>query len=181
MALLRGAMDYRRLNSITHCDMYPLPRIDATLDSLAGCKYFTTLDLASGYWQVALEEADKEKTSFSTHQGHFEYNVMPFGLTNAPAIFQRLMKCGLTNKQCLINLDDIIIFSSSFPEHLQCLRNTFMALRQAHLQLKLSKCSFAHNEVCYLGHIVSAAEVKPNPRKVNAVSEYPVPTSVNNS
>ena len=130
---------------------------------------------------MALEEADKEKTAFSTHQGHFNFIVMPFGFTNAPATFQRLMEralAGLTNEQCLIYLDDIIIFSSSFPEHLQGLRNTFMALRQAHLQLKLSKCSFTHNEVCYLGHIVSAAGVKPNPRKVKAVSEYPVPTSV---
>ena len=136
-------VDHCWLNSITHV-MHPLPRIDATLDSLAGCKYFTTLDLASGYWQVALEEVDKEKTAFSTPQGHFEFNVMPFGLTNAPATFQRLMECalaGLNNDQCLIYLDDIIIFSSSFPEHLQRLRNTFLVLRQAHLQLKLPKCS----------------------------------------
>ena len=88
-------VDYRRLNSITHLDPYPLPRIDATLDSLAVCKDFTTLDLASGYWQVALEKADKEKTAFSTHQGHFEIIVMPFGLTNAPATFQRRMECAL--------------------------------------------------------------------------------------
>ena len=101
---------------------YPLPRIDATLNSLVGCKYFTTLDLASGYWQVALEESDKEKTAFSTSQGHYEFNVMPFGLTNPPATFQRLMECalaGLTNEKCLIYLDDIIVFSSTFSDHLK--------------------------------------------------------------
>ena len=84
-------VDYHKLNSVTHRDAYPLPRIDATFESLSGCKYLTTLDLASGFWQVALEESDKEKTAFSTPQGHFEFNVMPFGLTNAPATFQRLM------------------------------------------------------------------------------------------
>ena len=177
----RFCVDYRKLNLVTHCDAYPLPRIDATSDSLAGCKYFTTLDLASGYWQVALEEADMEKTAFSTPQGHFEFNVMPFGLTNTPATFQRLMECalsGLTNEQCLIYLDDIIIFSSSFKEHLHCLRNVFVALQGAHLQLKLSKCNFACSLVHYLGHVVSVEGVQPDPRKVEAVSQHPVPTTI---
>jgi len=88
----RFCIDYRKLNSVTHCDAYPLPRIDATLDSLAGCRYFTTLDLAAGYWQDRLEEVDKEKTGFSTLQGHLEFNVMPFGLTNVPATFWHLME-----------------------------------------------------------------------------------------
>ena len=86
-------VDYRKLNSMTHCDAYPLPRIDTTLDSLCDCSLFTTLDLASGYWQVEVAESDKEKTAFFTPQGHFEFNVMPFGLTNIPATFQRLMEC----------------------------------------------------------------------------------------
>ena len=175
-------VDYRKLNLVTHRDAYPLPRTDATLDSFAGCKYFTTLDLASGYWQVTLEESDKEKTAFSTLQGHYEFNVMPFGLTNAPATFQRFMECalaGLTNEQCLIYLDDIIVFSSSFVEHLQRLRNIFVALRQARLQLKLSKCTFASTTVYYLGHVVSATGVKPDPHKIEAVSQYPaVPTNI---
>ena len=177
----RFCIDYRKLNSVTHRDAYPLPRIDATLDSLTGCQYFTTLDLAAGYWQVGLEEGDKEKTAFTTRQGHFEFNVMPFGLTNAPATFQRLMECtlaGLTHEQCLIYLDDIIVFSSSFPTHLERLRNVFTALRQANLQLKLSKCSFGQKEVQYLGHIVSATGIKPDPRKIEAVSCYPAPGSV---
>jgi len=177
----RFRIDYRKLNSVTHHDAYPLPRIDATLDSLARCKYFSTLDLASGYWQVAVEESDKEKTAFSTPQGNSEFNVMPFGLTNAPATFQRLMECvlsDLTFEQRLIYLDDIIVFSTTFDEHLQRRGQVFLALRAAHLQLKLSKCSFMQKEVVYLGHIVSADGVKPDPRKVSAVSDSPSPSSI---
>ena len=177
----RFCIDYHKLNAATHRDAYPLPRIEATLDSLKGCRYFTTLDLAAEYWQVGLEEDDKEKTAFSTLQGHFEFSVMPFGLTNAPATFQRLMECtlaGLTHEQCLIYLDDIIVFSSSFSIHLECLRNVFTALPQAKLQLKLSKCSFGQTQVQYLGHIVSATGIKPDPRKIEVVSCYPVPQNV---
>ena len=110
----RFCIDYHKLNAVTCHDAYPLPRIDATLDSLAGATYFTTQDQASGYWQVAVEEQDKETTAFSTAEGHLEFNVMPFGLTNTPATFQRLMECvlaGLVGEQCLIYLDNIIVFS----------------------------------------------------------------------
>ena len=132
----RFCIDYWKLNAVTHGDAYPLPRIDSTIDSLAGSCYFTTLDLAAGYWQVGLEEGNKEKTAFSTTLGHFEFNVMPFGLTNAPAMFQRLMECtlaGLTQEQCLIYLDDIIVFSSSFSTHLERLENVLTALQHANL------------------------------------------------
>jgi len=167
------------LNLATHRDAYPLPRIDATLDSLTGYRYFATLDLASGYWQVAVEESDKEKTAFSTMNGHFKFNVMPFGLTNAPTTFQRLMECvlaGLTYEQCVIYLDDVIVFSATFDEHLLRFHNVLAALREAHLQLKLFKCSFACTEVTYLRHVVSAKGVIPDPQKVAAVLQFPQPT-----
>ena len=151
---------------MTHQDAYPLPRIDATLESLAGSTLFTTLDLASGYWQVEIEEDNKEKTAFSTEKGHFEFKVMPFGLTNAPATFQRLMECilaGLTGEQCLIYIDDIIVFSASFPEHLERLTNVFLKLQDAGLKLKTEKCKFVQKAVKYLGHVVSAEGICPDP------------------
>ena len=137
--------------------------------------------MAAGYWQVEVEEEDKEKTAFSTTKGHYEFNKMPFGLTNAPATFQRLMECvlaGLTDEQCLIYIDDIIIFSQTFENHLQRLTNVFQRLRNSHLKLKPSKCQFAQAEVDYLGHIVSAQGVRTDPRKTKAIMEYPVPSNM---
>ena len=101
------------LSKTTKKDAYPLPRIDDTLHALAGAKMFSTLDLASGYWQVELDPDDREKTAFVTHQELYEFNVMPFGLCNAPSTFQPLMEFLLTGLQwsiCLIYLDDVIIF-----------------------------------------------------------------------
>ena len=163
---------------MTRQDAYPLPRIDATLDVLAGAQYFTTLDLASGYWQVELEEENKEKTAFSTPFGHYEFNVMPFGLTNAPPTFQRLMDCvlaGLSPEQCLIYLDDIIVFSQTFQGHLQRLSNVLQQLRKAGLKLRVCKCHYAGTEVHFLGHVVSAAGISPDTEKIRAVSDFPVP------
>ena len=162
--------------SITRSLMLLLTKTHIHCPESTGSSYFTTLDLASGYWQVEVEERD---TAFSTTSGHYEFNVMPFGLTNAPATFQRLMECvlaGLRGKQCLIYLDDIIVFSGSFPEHLKRLGNVFSALRGAGLKLKPSKCYFAQKEVDYLVHVVSATGVSPDKAKIAAVSSYPVPT-----
>ena len=177
----RFCVDYRKLNAVTRKDSYPLPRIDDALDALSGSKFFTTLDLQSGYHQVAMHPHSMDKTAFISHAGLYEYNVMSFGLTNAPSTFQRLMSRVVHNlewKICLIYIDDIIIFSSSFDEHLQRLRLVFDRLRQANLKLKPSKCHFARSSVRFLGFIVSSSGVSPDPDKISAVKTFPIPTNV---
>jgi hypothetical protein len=174
----RFCIDYRALNKITKRDVYPLPRIDDALDSLGSAKFFTTLDLPSGFWQVPMDEADREKTAFITRFGQFMFNRMPFGLTNAPATFQRLMDAvltGLTWKLCLVYIDDIIIFSPSFNQHLSDLQEVFDRLRNANLSIKLSKCRFCSPEVEYLGHIVTKDGVRTDPKKVDAVAKMAAP------
>merc|ERR1712044_80222 len=140
---LRYCIDYRKLNAVTRKDSYPLPRIDDSLDSLGKAKYFSTLDLASGYWQIGLTEQAKQKSAFCTTSGLYQFRVMPFGLTNAPATFQRLMErvlAGLQWQVCLVYIDDIIIFSETVEQHLEQLQTVFERLQQACLKLKPRKC-----------------------------------------
>ena len=138
----RFCVDYRRLNAVTKMNVYPLPCIDDSLDLLAGNKYFRTLDLASGYWQVRLEESDREKTAFTNHSGLYEFVVMPFGLCNAPATFQRLMENilhGLVGKICLVYINDILVMGTTLEEHLENLRAVLTHLHQSGPRLKPSK------------------------------------------
>lgn len=179
---IRFCIDYRKLNLRTIKDAYAIPRIEDTLHLLAGSRHFSTLDLKAGYWQVELKEEDKCKTAFQVGTlGFYECNRMPFGLCNAPATFQRLMeRCmgDLNLRECLIYLDDIIIFSETFDAHLDRLEAVFDRLRQHNLKLKPSKCEFFKTEVTYLGHIVSADGIKTDPGKINAIKDWPVPHSV---
>ena len=176
---LRFCIDYRRLNAATRKDVYPLPRIDDILDTLGRVKYFTSLDLASGYWQVGLEEESRQKSAFTTHCGLYEFTRMPFGLCNAPATFQRLMQrvlAGLEWDSCFVYIDDVFVVASTFEEHLERLREVFERLRHASLRLKPKKCLLLRDEVPYLGHVVSCAGIKPDPAKIKQVRLYPVPT-----
>lgn len=174
----RIVVDYRKLNEKTVADKYPLPNIDDLLDKLGRCQYFTTLDLASGFHQIEVDEESIPKTAFSSDSGHWEFLRMPFGLRNAPATFQRTMDNvlrGLINVNCLVYLDDIIIFSTSLTEHLANIRKVFNRLRQFNLKLQLDKSEFLQKEVAYLGHIITPEGIKPNPSKIRAIKKFPIP------
>ena len=153
----RCCVDYRRLNLVTVKDAYPLPRIDDTLDMLAGKRWFSTLDLASGHWQVFLSPEARCKIAFTTHSGLFQFKVMPFGLCNAPATFERLMDQvlqGLRWFRCLVYLDDIISFGTTVEDALDNLTLRFERLRTYGLQLKLTNCHLFQTSVPFLGHVV---------------------------
>ena len=176
----RFCVDYRKINEVTRKDAYPIPRIDETLDTLAGATLFSTLDLRSGYWQVEMDPKDREKTAFCTPEGLFEFNVMPFGLCNAPATFQRLMDsilAGLHWRSCLVYIDDIVVIGKSFDEHLYNLQQVLERLRQAGLKLQPHKCKILQAQVTYLGHVVSAQGVSPDPEKTSKIKSWPIPQS----
>ncbi|KRZ50518.1 Retrovirus-related Pol polyprotein from transposon 17.6, partial [Trichinella nativa] len=177
----RFCVDYRQLNNLTRKDAHPLPRIDDTLDALAGAQWFSTLDLASGYWQVEVEPQDREKTAFTTPLGLYQFKVMPFGLCNAPATFQRLMEIalrGLVGSDCLVYLDDVIVFGKTAEEHTARLREVFRRLREVGLKVKPEKCRLMKRRVAYLGHIISEKGIATDPSKTSAVREWPTPTCV---
>lgn len=176
----RFCVDYRALNKHTVKDSFPLPRIDESLDYLAGAKYFCTLDLAAGYWQVPLDEDAKLKSAFVVPGGLFQFEVMPFGLCNAPSTFERLMEAifrGLQWKTLLIYLDDVIVFGSTVEEVIERLEAVLVRLRDAKLKLKPKKCHLFQTEVLYLGHVVSSNGISTDPAKTDSVRNWPTPTN----
>ena len=177
----RLCVDYRRLNALTVKDKFPLPVIDEFMDELAGSKWFISLDMRSGFHQIRMKEANQYKTAFQTHHGHFEYKVMPYGVTGGPATFQRVMNWVLAPllRVCVIVfIDDILIYSKSWEQHLEHVAAVFQLLQEHQFRIKLSKCSFAKQELPYLGHIISAHGVATDPGKIKIVQNWPVPSSV---
>lgn len=172
----RFCVDYHALNAITVKDAYPIPIIAELLDELKGARFFTKLDLRSGYHQVRMFHADIDKMAFRTHDGLCEFLVMPFGLCNAPATFQALMNDVLRPILCpfvLVFFDNILIFSSSWAEHLGHIRTILDVLHQHQLLVKRSKCAFGAESISYLGHVLSADGVAMDPAKVQAVADWP--------
>jgi transposase InsO family protein len=179
---LRFCIDYRKLNEVTRKDAYPLPRIEDNLDALSGARWFTTLDLLSGFWQVEMAPEDKPKTAFTVGRGGlYQFKRMPFGLCNAPATFQRLMEkvlSGLQWEYAVLYIDDIVVFGPTVEIQLDRLELVLNRLRSSGLRLKPSKCTLLKPQVSFLGHIVSAAGIAPDPDKVKDVREWRVPTEV---
>ena len=177
----RFCTDYRKLNKITKLDNHPLPRTDYMLEKVMGSSYFTTLDLAAGYWQVQMKKEDIEKTAFITHEGLYEFTRMQFGLCNAPATFQRMMQMVLGDLFYTIApvyIDDIIIHSKTFEDHLRDVEKVFQKIREANLKLGPEKCKFFLREAKFLGHIVDKEGIKTEPGKIKKVKEYPRPVNL---
>ena len=179
---IRPCVDYRRLNQVTVKDAYPLPSIQACLDSLAEATTYSTLDLQSGYWQITVREEDRCKTAFAASSGGlFEYVTMPMGLCNGPSTFERAMELilsGLQWRTLLVYLDDIIIFATSAQEMMLRMDEVFSRLSQAGLKLKADKCHLFQEQVRFLGHTVSKNGIGPDPEKVQAIHEWPRPRNV---
>lgn len=174
----RLVIDYRKVNEKTVSDRYPMPDITDILDKLGRCNYFSTLDLASGFHQVEVHPDDIEKTAFSVEGGHYEFPRMPFGLKNAPSTFQRVMDQVLrefVGHFVCVYMDDIIVFSTSLQEHTDHLKKVLETLSQYNLKLQLDKCEFLCKEVAFLGHVVTPEGVKPNPEKIKAIRNWPIP------
>jgi hypothetical protein len=177
----RLCVDFRHLNALTVKSVFPVPVIEELLDELGQASWFSSLDLTAGYHQILLQSSDTHKTAFQTHSGHYEFKVMAFGLTGAPATFQKAMNATLApllRKGVLVFFDDILVYSSTFEEHLEHLRAVFQLLLQDQWKVKWSKCSFAQNQLSYLGHVISAKGVATDPDKIKAVAEWSTPASL---
>ena len=177
----RFCIDLRKVNSVTKRDEHPLPRIDDMLDIFNGSEWFTSLDLASGYWQIEMDEKDKEKTAFITHEGLYQWKVMPFGLTNAPATFQQMIQEVLGElfyTKAPAYIDDINVHSKKFEQHIRDLEEVFKRIRKAGLKLRIDKCKFCFSEIEFLGYIIGKDGIKTDEKKIEKIKEYPRPMTI---
>lgn len=177
----RFCVDYRYLNALTLKSRFPIPVFDQLMDELAQARWFTTLDLNAGYHQIILKPGEEHKTAFQTHFGHYEFRVMAFGLCGAPGTFQGAMNVTLSpllRKCVLVFFDDILIYSATFEEHVQHIRQVLTLLWQDKWYVKISKCTFAQQQISYLGHIISDKGVATDPKKVEAIVTWAIPENV---
>ena len=175
---VRLCVDYRKVNSLVKPDGFPLPRVQDCLDAVAESKWFSTFDLTSGYYQIPLKSGDVPKSAFVCKYGHYEMTRMPFGLNNAAGTFQRTMELALQGLQwviCLIYIDDIVVFGRTFDEHISRVEEVLKRIKAAGLKLKADKSNMFQKSVLFLGHIVSADGVKPNPTNIAKVVDWPRP------
>lgn len=175
-------MDYRKVNAKTTPDPFPLPRMEELIDNLAGAKFISTIDLTKGYWQVPVHPDSQEKTAFTLLFGKFHFTVMPFGLVGAPAVFQRMMNALFSDASGHVAayMDDIVIYSDSWNDHLQHLEATLNTIEQAGLKMKMEKCQFGMTKCTYLGHEVGEGKVKPLAAKIEAIRVFKTPVSKKN-
>lgn len=173
----RFCTDFRRVNNVKP-DCYPLPRVEDCVDHVGGARFVTKLDLLKGYWQVPLTRRAQEISAFVTPDAFLQYTVMPFGVRNAPATFQRLVNTVLSGLECCeAYLDDVVVYSESWDDHIEMLRGVFDRFRAAGLTLNLAKCEFGRATIEYLGKIVGRGQVRPVNTKVEAIMSFPPPTT----
>ena len=178
---IRMCIDYRQLNSVTIPDKFPMPNLSDSIFGLHGTKFFTSLDLVRGYYQLPIDEESKELTAFSTPRNHWQFKRLSFGLRNAPAAFQREIQAVLStfpSNKVVAYIDDILIMGSSFEEHFDLVSKVLQTLQSYSIKVKISKCEFFQSSVEYLGHVVSETGISKTPDYVNRIADYPKPKTV---